>query len=162
MIKIENAVNNGVVYQRENSYTSDGAALMDYFQLSINLTDLYRTWTEVDSNFKKISKQFEGIRILRQEPVECLFAFICSSNNNIPRITSMVEKLASHYGELITEVDGIPYYSFPAVSALAGPGVEEKLRGLGFGYRARYIQVRWFLIKWNNHNKLGIIFHISS
>jgi 3-methyladenine DNA glycosylase/8-oxoguanine DNA glycosylase len=31
---------------------------------------------------------FEGIRILKQQPAEALFAFICSTNNNIARITS--------------------------------------------------------------------------
>ena len=127
----------------ENSYSSDEAVLRDYFQLSVNLSDLYKIWAEADQNFEKISKQFEGIRILRQEPVECLFAFICSSNNNITRITSMVEKLALHYGEKIAEVDGISYHSFPAVSALAGDGVEQNLRSLGFGYRAKYIQVKF-------------------
>ena len=126
----------------DTSYSSDEAVLRDYFQLSVNLSDLYKTWAQADPNFEKISKQFEGIRILRQEPIECLFAFICSSNNNISRISSMVEKLALHYGKKITEVDGIPYHAFPAVSALAGDGVEQKLRSLGFGYRAKYIQVR--------------------
>ena len=122
--------------------SDDETILRNYFQLDVNLSDLYLTWAKADPNFDKISKHFEGIRILRQEPVECLFAFICSSNNNIARITSMVEKLALHYGEKIAEVDGIPYHSFPAVSALAAAGVEEKLRSLGFGYRAKYIQVR--------------------
>ena len=130
-------------YQCETTWqcSDHEAALKDYFQLHVDLSDLYKTWAEADSNFEKISKQFEGIRILRQEPVECLFAFICSSNNNIARITSMVEKLAVYYGEMIAEVDGKPYYAFPAVSALAAAGVEEKLRSLGFGYRAKYIQV---------------------
>ena len=32
------------------------------------------------------------------------------------------------------------YYPFPPPSALAHPNVERKLRELGFGYRAKYIQ----------------------
>ena len=139
--KEENIQENGIFDQCENMLADDDAVLKDYFQLDVNLRDLYNRWSKVDANFEKISKQFEGIRILRQDPVECLFAFICSSNNNITRITSMVEKLALHYGEKIAEVDGKPYYAFPEVSAMAATGVEEKLRSLGFGYRARYIQV---------------------
>ena len=53
----------------------------------------------------------------------------------------MVDKLACHYGRRIGELDGREFYQFPEVSALAADGVEEKLRELGFGYRAKYIQV---------------------
>lgn len=35
----------------------------------------------------------------RQDPTECLFSFICSSNNNIPRITLMLDRLRAAYGE---------------------------------------------------------------
>lgn len=37
----------------------------------------------------------------RQDPVECLFSFICSSNNNIPRITLMLARLRARYGTSI-------------------------------------------------------------
>lgn len=36
--------------------------------------------------------------------MECIFSFICSSNNNIPRITGMLEKLRTSYGELLLSV----------------------------------------------------------
>ena len=39
-----------------------------------------------------------GARMLRQDPVECLFQFICSSNNHISRIGGMVERLCAAYG----------------------------------------------------------------
>ncbi len=36
--------------------------------------------------------------MLRQDPEECLFQFICSSNNHIKRIHGMVERLCREYG----------------------------------------------------------------
>lgn len=36
--------------------------------------------------------------MLQQDPVECLFEFICSSNNHISRIHGMVERLCRDYG----------------------------------------------------------------
>jgi N-glycosylase/DNA lyase len=45
-----------------------------------------------------------GIRQLRQDPAETLFTFICSSNNNIGRISGMVERMCQKYGERIAEV----------------------------------------------------------
>lgn len=66
-------------------------------------------------------------------------SFICSTNNNIQRISQMVSNLCLHFGPHLVTLDTIPYHDFPSPSALAGPGVEKKLRDLGFGYRAKYI-----------------------
>ena len=47
-----------------------------------------------------------GARVLRQDPVECLFEFICSSNNHISRIKGMVERLCQDYGTPLTQLSG--------------------------------------------------------
>ena len=79
------------------------------------------------------------MRILRQDAWEALVGFICSSNNNIARISQMMDRLCAHYGALAGHVDAQPFYSLPPPHALAGPRVEAHLRELGFGYRARYL-----------------------
>lgn len=115
--------------------------LKDYFSLHISLADLYTQWSEKDPHFKKIAtSQFEGIRILRQDPWENLCSFICSTNNNIKRISQMVENLCLHFGTHISDHEGIKYYDFPSPEQLADPEVDARLRQLGFGYRAKYIQ----------------------
>ncbi|KAJ5619508.1 8-oxoguanine DNA glycosylase N-terminal [Penicillium lagena] len=110
-----------------------------YFNLSINLSDLYSQWSSQDPNFKKKAAQFTGIRILRQNAWEALVSFICSSNNNIARISQMVAKLCTNYGPYVATVDEHAYHDFPVPEALAGNEVEGNLRTLGFGYRAKYI-----------------------
>lgn len=75
----------------------------------------------------------------RQDPVETTFAFICSSNNNIKRITGMVQALSRNFGSHIGTWRDTDFYSFPSVQALSGDGIEAQLRELGFGYRAKYI-----------------------
>ncbi|KAJ5576258.1 hypothetical protein N7535_003184 [Penicillium sp. DV-2018c] len=84
-----------------------------YFNLSHNLTELYAQWSSQDPNFKKKALQFTGIRILRQDAWEALVSFICSSNNNISRISQMVEKLCIHYGKPVATIDGRAYHDFP-------------------------------------------------
>lgn len=66
-------------------------------------------------------------------------SFICSSNNNIARISQMVEKLCTNYGDLVATIGSRSYHDFPAPEALTGKNVEARLRELGFGYRAKYI-----------------------
>lgn len=115
------------------------ALVTHYLNLSSNLTELYSQWSNSDANFKKKAPNFTGIRILRQDAWEALVSFICSSNNNIARISQMVEKLCTHYGDLVGTIEGRTYHDFPSPEALTGDEVEGRLRGLGFGYRAKYI-----------------------
>lgn len=58
--------------------------------------------------------------MLRQEPTECLFSFICTSNNHISRIQGMVERLCQALGTPLCKLDQTSYYSFPSLSALSG------------------------------------------
>lgn len=119
--------------------------LQDYFNLDITLGDLYEHWSKKDGNFKRVLKsspfqEFKGIRILRQDPWETLVSFICSSNNNVKRISKMCEALCVEFGDYVNEYAGVKHYSFPSPEQLLlSPSLESRLRELGFGYRAKYI-----------------------
>jgi N-glycosylase/DNA lyase len=128
---------NGSVSDMEDDDTLD--LIKHYFNLKPNLTQLYEQWAAADPNFRKKAPKFTGVRILQQDAWEALVGFICSSNNNIARISQMVEKLCIHWGPLIGHVGSKPYHDFPPPHALIGKDVEQRLRELGFGYRARYI-----------------------
>lgn len=111
-----------------------------FLRTEVDLRALYANWIERDGYFSRLAPQVPGIRMLQQDPVETVFAFICSANNNIPRITGMMDKLCKHYGEHIGEALGTSYYQFPSPCQLAEGSIEEELRDLGFGYRAKFIQ----------------------
>lgn len=59
--------------------------LRSYFRLDVNLEDYYKQWSVAHKHFKEEAGQFYAVRVLNQEPVENLFSFICSQNNNISR-----------------------------------------------------------------------------
>ncbi|KAI0382057.1 DNA glycosylase [Hypomontagnella monticulosa] len=122
-----------------NSSDDTEALLKHYFSLKHDLTALYDQWSESDANFRKKAPKFTGIRILSQDPWEALVGFICSSNNNISRISQMVHKLCIHYGPLVGHIGDEAFHDFPTPQALSGKKVEAHLRELGFGYRAKYI-----------------------
>lgn len=120
--------------------SDDTAALLHhYFALSHSVSALYQQWAASDANFARRAPAFTGIRILNQDAWEALVAFICSSNNNISRISQMVQKLCLHYGPFVATFHGEAFHDFPTPHALAGDDVETRLRELGFGYRAKYI-----------------------
>ena len=75
------------------------------------------------------------LRVLRQDPWECLAAFICSQNSNMVRIKQLVASLAG-FGESLD--DNGRHYVFPKPHVVAGIG-EHRLRELRFGYRAPHL-----------------------
>ena len=81
-----------------SSASADAAAIADYFNLEVSLTALSAQWAEADERFRRLEPFLPGCRMLRQDPAECLFSFICSSNNHISRIHGMVERLCAAYG----------------------------------------------------------------
>lgn len=112
--------------------------LKNYYRLEVPLDKLLRTeWAVRDSNFKM--KLHRGVRLLSQDPWETLISYICSSNNNISRITKMCHSLCAQFGNKLGEHDGVEYYSFPTSDEIKERASEEKLRSLGFGYRAKFI-----------------------
>ena len=127
--------------------------LREYFQLDTDLRSLYDKWSRADPRMKAIAKTLPGMRVLRQEPVECLFSFICSSNNNIQRIGGMLHTLRKTYGEVLPAPGSTPglgfepvghgdaaeFYTFPTAERLAAAS-EAELRALGLGYRAAYVR----------------------
>lgn len=113
--------------------------LCDYFRLNVDEQKLLAEWTSKDGRFGMYLERAGGVRVLRQNPFVALLSFICSSNNNIGRISKMVDHLFG-FGDLICEHHGRPWHRFPRVAQLANlAGLEEDLVQKGFGYRSRYI-----------------------
>ncbi|CAL9126356.1 8-oxoguanine DNA glycosylase, N-terminal domain [Musa troglodytarum] len=114
------------------------AALADYLNLGVSLADLWSRFSGADPRFAELAGQFDGgARVLRQDPVECVFQFLCSSNNNIGRIEKMVGVLSS-FGAYLGTVGGFEFHEFPSLERLSLV-TEQQLREAGFGYRAKYI-----------------------
>lgn len=80
----------------------------------------------------------EGLRLMRpSDPVETFFSFLCTPNNNLPRIVTMVAGLAA-YGPVLATVEGVELRRFPEAEAVAAIP-EADLRERKFGYRAATI-----------------------
>ena len=79
------------------------AYVRDYFRADVSFAELYGGWSRADARFAKIAAVVDGARVLRQDPLECLVSFICSSNNNIQRIGGMLHTLRKTYGEVLPE-----------------------------------------------------------
>ena len=59
--------------------------LRDYLRLQDDLSEIYRC-INVDRHISGAIDRYRGMRLLRQDPWECLIAFLLSPASNIPRI----------------------------------------------------------------------------
>lgn len=75
-------------------------------------------------------KRSYGLRIIRQEPWECMLSYICSANASVKKVKNSVNRLSAAFGRRI-EFDGLEFYSFP--EAL---GSLESVRKCGVGFRS--------------------------
>jgi N-glycosylase/DNA lyase len=80
-----------------------------------------------------------GLRLLRQDPWECLASFICSSTKQIVQIRQIVHELCCRHGELIPAPEECgPQFAFPHFIRLASLE-EQQLRDCKLGFRAPYL-----------------------
>ena len=113
-------------------------AIIDYFNLSLDYDEIFKDLLAQNAHFKAAYAKAAGLRVLRQDPWECMIGFICSQNNNIKRISQMVQSLCADLGERLVDCERGQFRSFPTPAQVAASN-KERLSRLGFGYRAKYM-----------------------
>ncbi len=108
--------------------------LEDYLVTTADVARL-RSQLSDEPGFGQDIAELPLIRVMRQDPWECLVSFICSQNSNIPRIKQMVSAVA-RMGRRIGAEDWAFELPDPDVVADAG---ETYLREVGLGYRAKHL-----------------------
>jgi N-glycosylase/DNA lyase len=118
--------------------SGDWTWLQHYLQSDLNLDAVFAQFPD-DAPLRAAVAQFRGLRLLRQEPWECLASYICSSTKQIPQIRQCIENLAAAFGPpaAIPPGCGEPR-AFPSPESVAAAGVDA-LRRCKLGYRAPYL-----------------------
>jgi N-glycosylase/DNA lyase len=90
-----------------------------------------------DEHVKRAIKLFYGLRLIRQEPWECLISYICATYKSIPAIKKMIHNFSQRFGKKIS-FDGIDFYTFPKAAELAKAS-HNTLRNCGLGFRTERV-----------------------
>ena len=114
----------------------DKGFIENYFGLDDDLP-LILSKLDKDQSIRKAIQHSLGLRIIRQEPWECLISYICATYKNIPAIKNMIHNLAKKFGKKI-RADHHNFYTFPSPRDLAEASLEE-LKECKLGYRAQYV-----------------------
>jgi N-glycosylase/DNA lyase len=133
---------------------ADWRWLRDFLQTETNLAAVLKTFPD-DEPMQRAVAACRGLRLLRQEPWECLASFILSSTKQIVQIRQIVSLLCEQFGEplirpadTLSPSDGVGgashskedslFYSFPTAERLAGV-TETELRACKMGFRAPHL-----------------------
>ena len=112
----------------------DKEFITHFFSLNENLSKILKGINK-DKYIKKSIDKYRGLRIIKQDPWECLISFICSSASNIPRIKSKLKALSESFGKKVS-LDGVHNYAFPTPGNINN---YKKILNAKTGFRAKYI-----------------------
>ena len=108
-------INRGVEYRADSDLD---ALLISYFRLDDDIDVIHADIACRDDKVATLVKKYPYLRILRQpDPWECTVSYICSANNNVARISKIVEKIAEAFGRQI-DLDGEVRHTFPTPPSL--------------------------------------------
>lgn len=117
---------------------SDWAWLEHHLALDEDLGSILKTFPD-DGPMRDAVAACRGLRLLRQEPWECLASFICSSTKQIVQIRQIVRMLRERHGERVPVPGGEgPAWAFPTAKRIAALE-EADLRACKLGFRAPYL-----------------------
>jgi N-glycosylase/DNA lyase len=120
-----------------SSFPEDKSCDQKIFRLDDDIKKIFKEISH-DPLIYRLTKAYPGLRLIRQEPHQCLFTFVCASNTNIPMIRRMLYNMTRKFGKR-TKVDGMDFSTFPSATAINKASVDE-LRDCGLGYRTKAIK----------------------
>jgi len=117
---------------------NDWSWLKEYLQVEVDLEPILSAFPD-DPAMRAAVAACRGLRLLRQDPWECLASFILSSTKQIIQIQQVIYSLCACFGQPVAVPAGyLPTYSFPAAARLANVS-EAALRACKMGFRAPYL-----------------------
>lgn len=131
------------IFARAAAPVEDWDFLREFLQSEVGLDDVLKTFPD-DEPMRAAVSSCRGLRLLRQDPWECLASFILSSTKQIVQIRQIVGLLCERYGEscsvepsarLGSATGRTLQFSFPTPQRLAACS-EAELRDCKMGFRA--------------------------
>jgi len=128
---------------------TDWRWLRNYLQTDMDLDAVLKTFPD-DAPMRQAVAACRGLRVLRQDPWECLASFILSSTKQIVQIRQIIALLCERFGEPLNPCSAEPvvrpdsaagrtlHFTFPSPEKIAGL-TESELRACKMGFRAPHL-----------------------
>ena len=123
----------GIEFHSSGSEESIKAQIESYFRLNQDIRPVHAALRQVDGTMAELVERYGAMRLLRQDPWECLVSYICSARRDIVGIGKAVDKLAELFPNELS-LDGVSLKPIPTPRQIAEVGQDE-LRRLKLGFR---------------------------
>ena len=112
--------------------------LREYLQVDVDIANVAATFPR-DEHLRRAVEQCRGLRLLKQDPWECLASFILSSTKQIIQIQQIVSLLCERFGAQVPAPAATAAFAFPTVEQISHLS-ESDLRCCKMGFRAPYLK----------------------
>jgi N-glycosylase/DNA lyase len=128
----------GIRVDAMRSESGDWGWIREYLQVNIDIHAVTASFPK-DEHLSAAVRDCPGLRLLKQDPWECLASFILSSTKQIVQIQQIVALVCERFGERVPAPTGEQWFAFPSAERIAALS-EVELRCCKMGFRAPYLK----------------------
>lgn len=132
-IKYEN--NN--LYVESNNEEKLDSVIKEYLDLDRDYLSIIESIRRMDKKLGCCLDRSLGLKMIKQNPLECIISYIISQNNSVRNIQNSLNLISKKYGEKVT-FKNKEYYLFPKLNKLNNI-TENDFRECKVGFRDKYL-----------------------
>ena len=132
-IKLEN--NN--LYVDSNKLDNLSNVIREYLDLDRDYISIIDKLKKLDNKLSSCLDNSIGLKMIKQDPLECIISYIISANNSVRNITNSLNLISEKFGEKVI-FRNKTYYLFPTLDKLSSITMDE-FRECKAGFRDKYL-----------------------
>lgn len=125
------------LYIDSNNMDNIEKVIREYLDLDRDYISIIENIKECDDVLGKYLDKSIGLKMIKQDPIECIISYIISQNNSVRNIKNSLDLISYKFGDKVMFL-GKEYYLFPSIDKLSKISLEE-FRECKVGFRDRYL-----------------------
>lgn len=126
-----------ILYIESNNENNLENVVSEYLDLNRDYISIINNIKSTDSKLDKCLDDSIGLKIIKQNSLECIISYVISQNNSVRNIQNSLNLISEKYGEKVI-FKNKEYYLFPKLEKLVNI-TEEEFRECKVGFRDKYL-----------------------
>lgn len=126
-----------ILYVESNNEDNLEYVVCEYLDLDRDYDSIINTIKSMDSKLGECLGKSLGLKMIKQNPLECIISYVISQNNSVRNIQNSLNLISEKYGEKVI-FRNKEYYLFPKLEKLVNI-TEEEFRECKVGFRDKYL-----------------------